>query len=353
LQKTKNQFKLNALFKFHLYHPLPMKTKILTLLFTFISIICFSQIKNYVSEKPFQTDKDTLYSIAFEVGVIENLPEIPIIKKSWPEKGKYRVMLFNAKKGYVIQSAWYKDKNLKEPDGIFETFHENGMAKDSGLFEKKAKQGIFKGWYEDGELQYIYHYQNGIKVDTSYELMKDGSLSEITIADKEGNGIFQNYHKNGKIKLLGRVKNGKRDGPFVFKADDGTKIMDIVFLKDSAIQAQCFNTDGVTPLGGECVFERLPEFPGGIKGWSNYLAIDLKYPEFAINRNIQGVVLVQFMVFKDGSIDGLKIISSPDESLSKEVLRLMKNSPRWKPAIRYNEPVLYRHVQGVTFKLQD
>lgn len=330
-----------------------MKTKLLTLLFTFLSIICFSQIKSYVSEKPFQTDKDTLYSIAYEVGVIDNLPEIPIIKKSWQEKGKYRVMLYNAKKGNLLQSAWYKDKNLREPDGIFETFHENGMAKDSGLFEKKVKQGTFKGWYEDGELQYIYHYRNGIKIDTSYELSNNGSLSEITIADKEGNGIFQVYHKNGTIRLIGRVKNGKREGQFVFKAEDGSKIMDLVYVKDSVIQAQCFNTDGVTPLGGECVFERVPEFPGGVKGWTNFLGYYLKYPENAINRNIQGVVRVQFMVFKDGSIDGLKIISSPDESLSEEVIRLMRESPRWKPARQFNEPVLYRHVQEVVFKLQE
>ncbi len=170
---------------------------------------------------------------------------------------------------------------------------------------------------------------------------------------KEGNGIFQTYHKNGKIRLIGRVKNGKREGKFEFKADDGTKIMDIVFLKDSAIQTQCLSTDSVELLEGECVFERLPEFPGGVKGWSRYLALNLKYPESAINRNIQGVVLVQFIVFKDGKIDSLKIISSPDESLSEEVLRLMKNCPLWKPAIQYNKPMLYRHVQGVSFTLLD
>lgn len=330
-----------------------MKKKILTLFFVLSGLIGFSQPDKYVSGKSFKTEKDTVYALAYKVGVIQNLPDIPVIKKTWAENGKYRLMLFNATTGQPVMSAWYKDKNFRELDGIFEAFHENGMQKDSGRYEKNERQGTFKGWYEDGELHHKYYYRNGITVDTGYVLRNDGSLSEITIADQNGNGIFQDYHPNGKIRLMGRVKNGKRDGQFVFKADDGSKIMDLVYAKDSVIQAKCFNTDGVTPLGGECVFERIPEFPGGVKGWTNYLINNLKYPEIALNRNIQGVVRIQFIVYRDGRIDEMKIISSPDESLSEEVLRLMKESPRWKPAMQYNEPILYRHVQAVVFTLQE
>lgn len=326
--------------------------KLLTLLLLLFSIIGKGQVKKYLSGKPFKTEKDTVFAPAYEVGIMQDLSDVQVIRKTWPENGRTRVMLFNAATGRPIQSAWYKDKNFKELDGIFESFHENGIQKDSGRYEKNQKQGTFKGWYEDGELHHIYHYLNGMVVDTGYVLRKDGNLSEITIADKDGNGIFQDYHTNGKIRLIGRIKKGKREGPFVFKADDGSKIMDLVYQKDSVIEAKCFNTDGVTPLGGECVFERVPEFPGGVTGWTNFLSYNLKYPENAINRNIQGVVRVLFLVYKDGRIEDIKIISSPDETLSEEVLRLMKESPRWKPGMHFHEPVIYRHLQAITFKLE-
>jgi protein TonB len=125
-----------------------------------------------------------------------------------------------------------------------------------------------------------------------------------------------------------------------------------MYQKDSVIQTQCFEADGVSPAKGPCIFEKVPEFPGGLKGWSAFLEKNLRYPDNAINRNVQGVVRVKFVVYKDGTLDEIEILSSPDKSLSQEVLRLMKKSPKWEPAIQYNVPVIYRHVQGVTFKLQ-
>jgi protein TonB len=57
-------------------------------------------------------------------------------------------------------------------------------------------------------------------------------------------------------------------------------------------------------------------------------------------------------VDKDGSVGELNVLTSPDKSLSNEVLRLMKQSPDWIPAIQYNKNVIYRHIQAITFRLE-
>lgn len=326
-----------------------IKLLVLSLIYGFNS---FCQSNNDPLTIPFKIDKDTLYAMVDHQGKIQNLPGVQYLQKWWPENGKYRVYQFDGEKGHILKTGWYADPDLKEKDGVFEEYHANGMTQDSGLFVKNSREGTFRGWYEEGELNYVYHYKNNIPVDTNYVLRKDGSMAEITIADQNGNGIFQDYYESGKVRLLGRVVAGERQGNFVFKREDGTKMMNVVYLKDSVIQTQCFEADGITPAKGPCIFEKVPEFPGGTKGWTNFLAKNLKYPDYAIDKNIQGVVRVMFIVHKDGSIDEFEILSSNHESLSKEVLRLMKKSPKWEPAIRYNEPVIYRHVQAITFRLE-
>jgi TonB family protein len=328
-----------------------MKTIFLFLSLAFCCSI-FGQTNNDPLTIPFKIDKDTLYAMVDHQGIIQNLPGVQYLQKWWPENGKYHVYLYDGEKGNIVKTGWYADTELKKKDGVFEEFHSNGMTRDSGLFVNNKREGLFKGWYEEGELHHVYHYKNNIPVDTGYVLRNDGSLAEITIADQNGNGIFQDYHENGKVRLLGRVVAGERNGNFTFKREDGTKMMNVIYLKDSVIQTQCFEADGITLAKGSCIFEKVPEFPGGAKGWSSFLSQNLRYPDYAIDKNIQGVVRVKFLVYKDGSIDELEILSSPHESLSKEVLRLMKKSPNWEPAVRYNEPVIYRHVQRVTFRLE-
>lgn len=310
------------------------------------------QIKTDPLAIPFKIEKDTLYAMVDHTGKVQNLPGVQFIQKWWPENGKYHVYQFDGENRNIVKTGWYSDEALKVKDGVFEEFHSNGMTRDSGLFLMNSREGTFKGWYEDGTLHHFYHYKNNIPVDTGYVLRKDGSLAEINIADQNGNGIFQDYHENGQVRLLGRVMAGERQGTFTFKREDGTKMMNVVYLKDSIIQTKCFENDGVTPAKGSCIFEKVAEFPGGNDGWANFLTKQLKYPDFAIDKNIEGVVRVMFNVLVDGTIEEFEILSSPHESLSKEVLRLMKKSPKWEPAILYNKPVIYRHVQEVTFRLE-
>ena len=75
------------------------------------------------------------------------------------------------------------------------------------------------------------------------------------------------------------------------------------------------------------------EYPGGYAGWVEYLNKNLKYPEEAQKKEIQGIVIAQFIVNKDGSLTDIKIVKSPSKILSDETLRIIKNSGNWKPAM--------------------
>jgi len=93
------------------------------------------------------------------------------------------------------------------------------------------------------------------------------------------------------------------------------------------------------------------EFPGGTNGWADYLQKNLKYPQEAINKEIQGTVVAQFIVEIDGTLSNAKIIKSPNKVLSDETLRMIKNSGKWIPAMQNGKQVRAYKRQPIVFKL--
>ena len=80
--------------------------------------------------------------------------------------------------------------------------------------------------------------------------------------------------------------------------------------------------------------DQMPEFPGGMEALNTYLRNNIRYPQEAQKAGIQGRVIIQFIVSKDGSITDAEVVESVDPQLDAEGLRLIKNMPRWKPGMR-------------------
>ena len=100
------------------------------------------------------------------------------------------------------------------------------------------------------------------------------------------------------------------------------------------------------------VVEQNPAFPGGEKALMDWLHKNLKYPPVAQENGIQGRVLVQFVVNKDGSIVDPKVIRAVDASLDKEAMRVVQAMPKWTPGRQRGKAVRVRFTLPVTFRLQ-
>jgi len=301
---------------------------------------------------PFKKDKDTTFSYVDNQGNIVNLQGMPYIRKSWPEQGKWKVLMYDQAAFFLAKSGWYKDPAFKIKDGLFEEFYQNGKIASTSAYVNNKKEGAFRSFYEDGKPNEITVYLNDVPVDSAWEYHVDGSIKFRGFFDKTGNGSASEYYKGGKEKLSGKIMAGKRDGTWMVYDEAGLKVMEVNFMADSVAKTTCFSADGKTIAKGDCVFEQPAAFPGGEANWTKFLQKNLRYPNDAFKKEIQGIVRVQFIVDKDGSVKELSILTTPDKSLSNEVLRLMKQSPKWLPAIQYNKPVIYRHIQAITFRLQ-
>ncbi len=100
------------------------------------------------------------------------------------------------------------------------------------------------------------------------------------------------------------------------------------------------------------VVEQKPSFPGGDAALMSWLSQNIKYPSIAAEIGVQGRVIVQFVVEKDGSITDVKIAKSVDPSLDKEAARVIKSMPQWIAGRQNGSAVRVRFTVPVTFKLQ-
>lgn len=95
----------------------------------------------------------------------------------------------------------------------------------------------------------------------------------------------------------------------------------------------------------------LPEFPGGMKGWGDYLQSSLKYPDELRKNKITGRVILSFIVLKNGSITDVKVLRGIGGGADEEAVRVVKESPKWKPGILKGEPVNVAYTMPIFFQL--
>jgi len=98
--------------------------------------------------------------------------------------------------------------------------------------------------------------------------------------------------------------------------------------------------------------EQMPKFPGGDAELYKFISNNLNYPAMAIENNVQGRVVVQFVVTKDGSIGNVKVVRSVDRDLDNEAIRVCKKLPKFIPGKQNGQPVNVWYTLPVTFKLQ-
>ena len=99
------------------------------------------------------------------------------------------------------------------------------------------------------------------------------------------------------------------------------------------------------------VVEDAPEFPGGTEALLKYLRDHIKYPAICRENNIQGRVLVSFVVNKDGAIVEPEVVKGVNPSLDKEALRVISTMPKWKPGKQRGKEVRVKFTVPVNFRL--
>ena len=100
------------------------------------------------------------------------------------------------------------------------------------------------------------------------------------------------------------------------------------------------------------VVENDPEFPGGVEAMYKYLAQNIKYPQLARENNITGRVYVTFVVEKDGSVTGVRVLRDIGGGCGQEAIRVIKSMPKWTPGKQRGKNVRVQYNLPVNFSLK-
>ena len=101
------------------------------------------------------------------------------------------------------------------------------------------------------------------------------------------------------------------------------------------------------------LYQTMPAYRGGQQALIQFLSENVKYPEDARKNGIEGRVIVQFVVDKDGSIVKVKVLrSGGDKSLDNEAIRVIKSMPNWKPGTERGKNVRVKYKLPVNFRLK-
>ena len=95
----------------------------------------------------------------------------------------------------------------------------------------------------------------------------------------------------------------------------------------------------------------MPQFPGGLNAFVRFLAVNIRYPAIAREHNIQGRVIISFVVKKNGNLSNIRIARGIGNGCDEESMRVLSLSPAWTPGLKDGKPVNVAFSVPISFTL--
>jgi periplasmic protein TonB len=203
------------------------------------------------------------------------------------------------------------------------------------------------------------HETDSARWQWDYYLTWGPLVKSTTYADHDGtvrSGRFCMYNTMGNLDSTGMYDQGKKNGTFYKlksnSRDSITIISQSEYVNDSLIKYTDLRSMSPENKISDSADGKEPSYPGGTAGWEKYVRDNLQYPGRARSKNIQGQVGIYFTVDKEGNIRDPYIQKSQEYSLDQEALRLIKNSGKWKPALKTGLPENSWQLQYLNFSAE-
>jgi antitoxin component YwqK of YwqJK toxin-antitoxin module len=270
--------------------------------------------------------------------------------------GLWKMESYYLSNGRLFMKASYKTAEGKINQGDYERFYENGNREVKAFYIDDKFEGLYMSWYMDGKRKDSLFMKRDLAVGKGNSLARSGKPALIYDLDEDGNGQVQYLNEDQSVASKGPLVNSRRQGKWVYFANEGYKEWEVNYEKDSVTAAICFNQEGIQQ--NDCIFEKEAEPQGGIKGWAAYLQkaiAGFDYPSRKLSRSrttLSGEVWVKFLIEKDGSIADVQITKSLNPEADSIVRSVISRAPNWKPGIYRGKIVRSYHTQPVTFLVQ-
>ena len=296
------------------------KTAFLLICFIYGSLSVFSQYKKY----------DYFADADFNIVKEKNASYGAVVTS---EADLYRLDFYDLKKNYLKRIIRYKDKSLKEKEGLSLRYHLNEKTEWEGTYKndqydkiwlRKDSTGLITDSvvYDEGRLKYeydIYYYPNK-------------KLNGYTITDSVKNTVEEKMY-----------------------TEDGRLRSEVNFIGDAGTAKDYDSLNNVTTTLLSTRISTEASFSGGAKEYKKYLERNLNANIPVENGAPPGtyLIIVKFTIAKDGSVSGIIPETNAGYGMEKEVIRLISQSPPWEPAVRFGRKVNAYRRQPVTFVVEN
>ena len=198
----------------------------------------------------------------------------------------------------------------------------------------------------------------GVALALNAETVNDYVYNEPKTPQKK---IVKKGRQDGQIKMgtktieVKKEKSAATNATKVATAEKSNKDKKAVEMAKEAAEKKkvaAIAMEAPEAEGAFDVVEEMPQFPGGAPELMKFLSMTVKYPEAAEKAGTQGRVIASFIVEKDGSISGAKVVKNVSEELDAEALRVINAMPNWTPGKQNGQAVRVKYTIPISFRLK-
>ena len=215
--------------------------------------------------------------------------------------GLYSFERRRVKNNDLLSKGYWVTLDSPSFTGRYTAYSDSGMIVEEGAFVNNKKQGVWKYYYENTKQMWY----------------------NVDMVDDVEDGTLKSFYRNGKLKRIEQLDKG------------------------TAISGNCYDKEG-----NDIKFTPFIQMPYPEYSMLQYLANNLNYPSSARKNRIEGRVKVSFVVDEKGKLTHFKIVKSLGYGCDEEVLRVIRQMPKWVPGTRDDVPIKLSYTQPISFKLQ-
>ncbi len=260
--------------------------------------------------------------------------------------------------GYVVDDAWgnnYFSMYVVKKGNKYELIYKQpGIVKTKDIDATLAKELLKTVDGNIGEAQ----------KRRDFEIEDARKRLEKTEADEtnDDEDIWVVFYDGDVIYALkpGKMAYSWPDADAFYRFPDKNWNDELIILSDTkaseppGIKVEYIDVEKEDDFNPDSIYrvtEVSPEFPGGSQALQDYLKTNVNYPAQCREAKIQGRVLINFVVQKDGSIKNVSVLKSVHPLLDEEARRVISTMPKWKPGMEHGTPVSVQYTVPVNFRL--
>ncbi|MCK4749381.1 MAG: TonB family protein, partial [Bacteroidales bacterium] len=142
-------------------------------------------------------------------------------------------------------------------------------------------------------------------------------------------GEYTSWREDGSLKLKASYSKGEKHGNFQSYYPNGQMTRDDYYENGQLIEGHCYSAEG-DPVE-YFPYVLMPVFPDGPRGMRRFVEKELKYPQGAKRKGIEGAVIILFTIDEEGSVKDPRVVNGDREYFNEEALRIVRQFPRWIP----------------------